>query len=243
MLVGETQVTMHSRAEGHGPGSPDPERLSGSAAGRLDSRALESLLLNIDASLRVYSRPQLYGWTQGMLQSLVRQELLLCALREGCAMTYQVDCFASRGSTRREYASSSSTTSSWSAVLVKRWVGERIPSDRVRRQRRRRARTRELSGGLRDLGVQAVLVHGTYDSVGKPVSLFALAAMVEELSPGHAFLVELIVPFLHLAWMRSRLARRSRTFNRRSRRRSYSPRARRKFCAGFTSARAISRSA
>jgi len=73
------------------------ERWRGVAA----PREVEALLLNIDASLRVHARHHLFGWTQGMLQSLVKHELLVCALRSTRPTSYQVDCFASRGSTRR----------------------------------------------------------------------------------------------------------------------------------------------
>ena len=55
------------------------------------------------------------------------------------------------------------------------------------------------------LGTDSVIAHGTYDSLGKPVSLFVLAAMPGDLGREHAFRLELVVPFLHLAWMRTQL--------------------------------------
>jgi len=55
---------------------------------------LESLMLNIDASLRVHARHQFFTWTQGLLQNLVKHELLICALRNGEPLLFHVDCFA-----------------------------------------------------------------------------------------------------------------------------------------------------
>src|SRR5579864_9822578 len=81
MQVGDSQVNMHTRP-GQGTTVRDTERALTSGARLLESQVLEALLLNIDASLRVYTRAQLFGWTQGLLQNLIRHELLLCALRE-----------------------------------------------------------------------------------------------------------------------------------------------------------------
>src|SRR6266404_2433043 len=81
--MGGCQVNVHTRPTGRGSKSARAERRLSESGGAalLHPRAVESLLLNIDASLRVHSRHHLFGWTQGMLQSLVKHELLVCALR------------------------------------------------------------------------------------------------------------------------------------------------------------------
>src|SRR5258708_13213789 len=67
---------------------------SGGGAALLGPLELEALMLNMDASLRVYTRHQLFGWTQGMLQNLVKHALLICALLGAEPPSYQVDRFA-----------------------------------------------------------------------------------------------------------------------------------------------------
>ena len=37
----------------------------------------------IDSSLRVYKRHQFFSWTQGMLQSLIPHEILVCGMSTG----------------------------------------------------------------------------------------------------------------------------------------------------------------
>jgi transcriptional regulator EpsA len=173
----------------------------------LDSRVLEALLLNIDASLLVYSRPQLYGWTQGMLQNLLRHELLLCALHEGRPMTSQVDCFASPWVDSERIRQLFQQDVEVAAELVRRWIeGEFHPVVCDVSSASALARG-AFSGELHGIGADSVMVHGTYDSLGKPVSLFVMAATSGDLGAEQAFLLELIAPFLHLAWMRSQLAR------------------------------------
>jgi transcriptional regulator EpsA len=206
MHMGDTQVKTQT-----GPGVPGaPSRESGhwpsGGARLLKPRVLESWLLNIDASLRVYSRPQLFGWTQGLLQNLVRHELLLCAVREDRALTYQVDCFASPWIDSDRLRALFQQDMELVAALVRRWVeGGFHPilcvpgEDALARG--------EFSTELQALNTDGVMVHGTHDSLGKPVSLFVLGAAAGDLGDEQGFLLELIVPYLHQAWMRSQLAR------------------------------------
>ena len=66
---------------------------AGSAA-RLNDSEREALLLNIDMSLRVHTRAQLFSWAQGALQSLIPHEVLVCGLQEGRQTSMRVDCFS-----------------------------------------------------------------------------------------------------------------------------------------------------
>jgi hypothetical protein len=52
------------------------------------------LLLNIDVSLRVHTRPQLFSWVQGALHSLIPHEVLVCGLQEGRQRPMRVDSFS-----------------------------------------------------------------------------------------------------------------------------------------------------
>jgi len=171
----------------------------------LQPQELEALLLNIDASLRVHSRHQLFGWSQGMLQSLVKHELLVCALRSPHPTSYQVDCFASPWIDPEKVSEVFRRDAAFVADLVSEWVeaefhpvvcsaGRGVPLARG-----------AFTAELQRLGAESVIAHGTHDSLGKPVSLFVLAAMPGDLGREQAFLLELIVPFLHLAWMRTQL--------------------------------------
>src|SRR5882724_88458 len=73
------------------PAAPDQPPASSAL---LDALQLESLLLNLDASLRVHARSHFFSWTQGLLQSLVRHEVLICMLRSGVPPSFRVDSFS-----------------------------------------------------------------------------------------------------------------------------------------------------
>src|SRR5438105_647976 len=73
--------------------SGEPELNEGSPA-RLNDSEREALLLNIDVSLRVYARSQLFSWVQGALQSLIPHEVLVCGLQESRQTAMRVDSFS-----------------------------------------------------------------------------------------------------------------------------------------------------
>src|SRR5438552_15792509 len=75
----------------------DPVSLECPAVGnpaRFDPFELESVMLNLDASLRIRARHQFFGWTQGTLQSLVEHQLLICALHSDAPAKFHVDSFS-----------------------------------------------------------------------------------------------------------------------------------------------------
>ncbi len=194
---------------------PGDHQADSSAAGRvlggspsaalLDSQELESLLLNIDASLRVHSRHQLFGWTQGLLQNLVRHDLLLCGLCGARPASIEVDGFASPWIDPQQLGALVQRDDAQVPRLIEGWtdndfhplVCDAGGEDALVRG--------AFAAELQRLGARRLIVHGSYDAHGKPVSLFVLAGAPGSLEPERAFVVELIVPFLHLAWMRSKL--------------------------------------
>ena len=71
-----------------------PDAANESSAVRLNDSEREALLLNIDVSLRVHTRPQLFSWVQGALQSMIPHEVLVCGLQEGRQAAMRVDSFS-----------------------------------------------------------------------------------------------------------------------------------------------------
>ena len=65
------QIISATSAAAHGP-AHDAEGSS-----QADFLQIESIVLNLDAALRVHARAHFFSWTQGLLQSLIRHELLI----------------------------------------------------------------------------------------------------------------------------------------------------------------------
>ncbi len=207
MQMGGCQVNVHTRMTGPGSKSGRAERGLGESGGAalLHPQQLESLLLNIDASLRIHSRHHLFGWSQGMLQSLVKHELLVCGLHSTHPTSYQVDCFASPWIDPEKVSEVFRRDAAFVEHLVSQWVETEFHPVVYSAGSGVSLARGAFVAELQRLGAESVIAHGTYDSLGKPVSLFVLAAMPGDLGREHAFLLELIVPYLHLAWMRTQL--------------------------------------
>src|SRR2546426_12735428 len=75
--------------------SMSPETPAAGNPARFDPFELESLMLNLDASLRIRARHQFFGWTQGTLQSLIEHQLLIWALHNGGPATFFCGSFSS----------------------------------------------------------------------------------------------------------------------------------------------------
>src|SRR5258706_12693299 len=85
---------LFSADEPHDDGGPrEPAQYEQSPA-RLNDSEREALLLNMDVALRVHTRPQLFSWVQGALQSMIPHEVLVCGLQEGRQAAMRVDSFS-----------------------------------------------------------------------------------------------------------------------------------------------------
>lgn len=177
------------------------------SASSLHPLELESLVLNMEASLRVHARHQFFTWTQGLLQNLLKHELLICALRNAEPMSFQVESFTTSPLEPAPFGELFRQDTSVVPHLIKTWeenyfqpvMFETGDADRFGHS----AFARELNR----IGAGAVLAHGTYDMSGRPASFFTFACQSGTLGPRQACFVELVVPFLHLAWVRTQINR------------------------------------
>src|SRR5262249_19931197 len=214
MQAGDEQLTAQRRPEmpeDHRTDSPEqprsdtPEDVSSTpveegqgtaGAMLLDSLELEALVLNLDASLNVHARHQFFTWTQGLLQSLIKHELLVCALRNGEPMSFYVDSFSTFATEPSLFSEVFRQDTSLVPHLIKAWEDNHY-----------RPVLADTGGGsfaasplareLNRVGASSLAAHGTYDSTGKLASFFLFACQPGTIGARQAHLVELVVPFLH----------------------------------------------
>ena len=172
-----------------------------------DVLQLEGLILNLDAALRVHTRPHFFSWTQGILQSLVRHEVLVCALRNGQPLSFRAEAYSTHAANAGAFSDAFAQDTGSAPNLVRGWeengfrplvidLGEGGPFSAG-------ALAREL---LR-IGASRVLVHGTHDPSGQAASLFVFASQPVTLRPRQDYFAELVVPAMHVAWLRTQLVR------------------------------------
>jgi transcriptional regulator EpsA len=192
----------------HAAVSAAHELAQAGGAALLEPLELESLLLNIDASLRVHTRPQFYGWTQGLLQNLVPHELLVCALCADSSSSFQADCFAGARIEPAPLLELFRSDSTLVPQAMKSWERGDFRPVACDASAGGAYAGGALAGELRRVGAPRILLHGTYDAFGKPVTLFFFAAAPAAAPDSRrALLAELVVPFVHLAWVRTQVNR------------------------------------
>ena len=176
-----------------------------------DFLQIESIVLNLDASLRVHARPHFFSWTQGLLQSLIRHELLICALCHGKPPAFRADGFSMTTPDPSTFSDLFLRDAAVAPTLLKAWEERRYqpvifdcsPSNPLGNG----AFTRELDR----LGANQLLVHGVHDADGRAISMFIFACRPASVGSRQAYLAQLLAPSLHAAWVRTQLQRRSET--------------------------------
>jgi transcriptional regulator EpsA len=163
---------------------------------------VETLVLNLDASLRVYERAHFFSWTQGLLQSLIRHEVLICALRNGDPQSLRVDSFSMVAPDQGVFGETFLRDTSVAPSLIKVW------EERGFRPLLCDTADTPFAKGLFAQELERVratqlLAHGTHDAEGRVTGFFAFASNPGLLGPRHAYLARLVTPFLHAAWVRT----------------------------------------
>src|SRR5919109_424476 len=95
MALTTTETSSTSPAASPQPIAIAPNDANGDTrSAATDFLQIESIVLNLDASLRVHARAHFFSWTQGLLQSLIRHELLICTLCLGKPPAFRADGFS-----------------------------------------------------------------------------------------------------------------------------------------------------
>jgi transcriptional regulator EpsA len=173
-----------------------------------DFLQIESIVLNLDASLRVHARSHFFSWTQGLLQSLIRHELLVCTLAHGKPPAFRADGFSMTTPDPAMFSDMFLRDNAVAPALLKSWEERRyqpVVVDATQNSLGSGAFVREIER----LGATQLLVHGVHDADGRAVTLFTFACRAGSIGPRQVYLAQLLAPSLYAAWVRTQLAQRS----------------------------------
>jgi len=193
------------------PGSAEA-KTSDARSAATDFLQIESIVLNLDASLRVHARAHFFSWTQGLLQSLIRHELLICTLCLGKPPAFRADGFSMTTPEPNLFSDMFLRDTAVAPALLKAWEERRyqpviIDVGPANPPLGSGGFTRELER----LGAPQLLVHGIHDAEGRAISLFTFACRPGSAGQRQAYLVQLLAPSLHAAWVRTQLTKRAET--------------------------------
>ncbi|HEX6267519.1 MAG TPA: XrtB/PEP-CTERM-associated transcriptional regulator EpsA [Burkholderiales bacterium] len=177
-----------------------------------DFLQIESIVLNLDASLRVHARAHFFSWTQGLLQSLIRHELLICTLCHGKPPAFRADGFSMTTPDPALFSDMFLRDTAVAPALLKAWEERRYQP--VVFETGTASNGGPLANGaftreLERLGATQLMVHGVHDSDGRALSLFTFACRPGSVGARQAYLAQILAPALHAAWVRTQLQRRA----------------------------------
>jgi transcriptional regulator EpsA len=195
-------------AQSPGLGAIEDSAVEGAEA--LSVTQLESLMLNLEASLRVHTRAHFFSWTQGLLQSLIRHEVLICVLGDGKPLSFRVDSFSTSVADPTTLGEMFLRDAAVPANLITAWAGRFRPVLCEAGNDGPLARG-ALGRELERIGTTRLYAHGTHDAEGQMTSFFVFASVPATVGSSQAYLLQLAVPFLHSAWVRTKVAVRAQT--------------------------------
>lgn len=159
----------------------------------------------ITESLRISERKHLFSWLQGNFQALLGHEIMVCAIRAKDSETYYFDSYTStryfshahlEKATIEGEGFLSRAMSEWkkctSPVLI-------APTLAVGDYGKYTVPFEEDAPALLDAELINIAAHGISDSEGNLSTFFSFSRLTEQISPKHAYMLELLVPHLHCA--------------------------------------------
>src|SRR5918912_1952989 len=169
------------------PGSAEAKNTDAHSAAT-DFLQIESIVLNLDASLRVHARAHFFSWTQGLLQSLIRHELLICTLCLGKPPAFRADGFSMTTPEPNLFSDMFLRDTAVAPALLKSWEERRYQPVTIDVGPTRTADSPPLGSGgfareLERLGATQLLVHGIHDAEGRAISLFTFACRPGSATP------------------------------------------------------------
>src|SRR6267143_4400197 len=152
---------------------------------RFDPFELELLMLNLDASLRIRARHQFFGWTQGMLQSLIEHQLLICALHNSGPAKFHVDSFSTGPVEPTHFSELFRQDVSLVPHLIKSWEENHseVVSCEAGGNGGGQFAGSALARELTQMGASHIVAHGTHDATGELTSFFAFACRPGAIGP------------------------------------------------------------
>lgn len=174
----------------------------------LTPRQNEVFIEVITASLRITQRQHLFTWLQGSFQLLLGHEIMVCGTRAIGSETYLFDSYTSTRyfsnehlieATKPEKGLLSRAMVAWQNTLTPVLVAHHLNMGNYGHYV---VPFSENASTLRDTELINIVAHGMSGNDGHLSTFFSFSRLSEEVTPAHAYILELLVPHLHCALTR-----------------------------------------
>jgi transcriptional regulator EpsA len=160
---------------------------------------LERLLFAIEASHQINKRFQFFLWAQGVLQSFLPHQTLICATGNLDAEQFDVDVFSSDAVTEDKQPELWQAARETAHIAVRHWIrGGREPLAYSADQRENTADDPMLHA-IWELGLGHTLAHGSRELRGANGSFFIFGRLARSPRRRSQAICEILMPYLHFA--------------------------------------------
>jgi transcriptional regulator EpsA len=161
--------------------------------------AMERVLHVLEESLKVYGRSQFYCWAQGALQGLLPHQLLLCIYGDLSSFRFKYNSFSCMLEDQKIVEKLADPVDGMLAGIIDTWLKSgRQPLCYSAGA----SESDPVTDRLRRIGCGHALAHGARDISGNEGSFFLLLQMPDAPQSRHSYLLDLVMPHLHMALYR-----------------------------------------
>ncbi len=165
----------------------------------LHAHDLEHLAVTIEAAMRVRSRAQLFLWAQGALQGFIPHETLLCAYGDVAKMQLKFEHFSRTLIGDKVASSIADPANGLMHRMVDDWLRRGGAPLCFSHEGETQTGRRQLLSDLLKCGFENVMGHGVREIQGEYGSFFAFVGLKTPPTARDTYLLELLMPHLHLA--------------------------------------------
>ena len=168
----------------------------------IQSRAeLDVLLANIETAVEVKSRAGFFSWVQGVFQAIVAHEALVCAMPHPGASGLRFDWLGSYPIAEERFGQLCRGDGGLLHHLIRAWKRGGCVPVLLDVTSILEASMDPVVGILQRMDLANAAIHGLPGVDGNPVGFFAFFQLPTAPSTRDARMLELIVPYLHSAWL------------------------------------------
>lgn len=168
----------------------------------MQSRDMEHLVVAVESSLKIQTRAQFFMWTQGPLQSFIPHETLVCAYGDVARMRCKVEIFTTHILGDRVENAIQDPANGVMLRLQDEWLRSGTRPLLCDPDSTEQTGRRQLFADLKRNELDRVSCHGPQEIKGDQGSFFAFARVPNVQGPRDAYLLELLMPYLHMALYR-----------------------------------------
>ena len=165
----------------------------------LHAHDLEHLAVTIEAAMRVRNRSQLFLWAQGALQGFIPHETMLCAYGDVAKMQLKFEHFSRALIGDKVAVAIADPANGLMPRMVDDWLRQGGAPLCFSHEGEAQTGRRQLLSDLHKCGFEHVMGHGVREIQGEYGSFFAFAGLKSRPSARDMYLLELLMPHLHLA--------------------------------------------